>query len=409
MSTENLTTHPHQSFDVTIVGAGVVGLCASLAMHQLGYSVALLDAGPIPLNSKRPATPDQDPRHARVYALNAASQQLLQNLHVWQRIQDSDCALYQTMQVWDAANGAALDFDASMIGKNQLGVIISDASLKHALYQEIDHQGIHCFPKTNISNLKSTNDGVILYGQHGASWITKLLIASDGPRSNLRRYLKVDTTTWSYHQDAIVATVRNEKPHKSTAYQVFSPDSILAFLPLPSPQYASIVWSTSSEHAARLMALPENKFETKLKKTFLDILGETHLVGQRHTFPLAMRHVQEYSGERWLLMGDAAHTFHPLAGLGLNVGLADLTTWLELFNPKRGLTHQKALRAYQRQRKHSVWSTILLMQSLKSIFGSTTSPIVTLRGMGLTQCNRLSPLKRLFIQHAVGVDLAVVC
>lgn len=380
------------AFDIMIIGGGVVGLSAAIAMRQRGFSVAIVDAGSL--------TVDPNISNVRVYALNQASQRLLSALGTWPRIEPSHISPYLHMHVWDATNGAHIDFDARMVGTDQLGVIMEESVLKHALLEEATALGIALFPEHAVNAVQVDADGVSLQTTT-AHWHTRLLIVADGAMSKTRELLGAAITTWPYHQDAIVATIETEKSHQQTAYQVFTSDGPLAFLPLTNTHHCSIVWSTSRVSA--LMALPEKDFSHALTQAFESKLGPCHLLTARHAFPLHMRHTDRYSGPGWLLMGDAAHTIHPLAGLGLNVGLADLTTWLSCLDATNKTTwSNKTLGAYQRQRKHAVWQTIALMGGLKTLFSNPLPPIVALRGLGLNACNHWSPLKRLFIEHAAG-------
>jgi 2-octaprenylphenol hydroxylase len=383
----------NQTFDVIIVGGGIVGLSAAIGMQLRGFSTAIIDSSELATNSQTP--------NSRVYAINQASEQLLTALGAWQEIHALSLSPYQHMHVWDATSGACIDFDSRMIGADKLGFILQESDIKHALLKQAIHLDIALFPNTCVDFVTSNTNGVCLK-VHDHIFDAKLLIVADGANSTTRECLKVPMTTRSYHQHAIVATVGTEKPHQKTAYQVFHPQGPLAFLPLADSHQCSIVWSTTTAHARVLMTLTEQEFAQQLTKTFANKLGDCRLISPRHEFPLCMRHVQRYSGLNWLLMGDAAHTIHPLAGLGLNVGLADLAAWLALLDANKQNWSIKLLGAYQRQRKFSVWQTIALMDGLKTIFSNPLPPIVSLRGLGLRACNRLPLLKRLFIEHAAG-------
>ena len=154
------------------------------------------------------------------------------------------------------------------------------------------------------------------------------------------------------------------------------------------------------------MGLNEEDFNQALQAALVDKLGTTKLLSMRHQFPLHMRHATHYVGNRWMLLGDAAHTIHPLAGLGLNVGLADVSAWYhKLKQDKKALASSKALGCYQRERKSAVWQTILLMEGFKRLFSISLPPIPAFRSLGLRFCNQLTPLKRLFIQHAAGEQI----
>lgn len=381
-------------FDIIIAGGGVIGLSAAIAMRQRGFSVAIVDAGSLTVDTSAP--------DSRVYALNQASQCLLTEIGIWSEVDKSRVSPYSHMHVWDAVNGAHIDFDARMTGTNKLGVIVEESIIKQAALQQALQLGVEFFPYCRISTVHSNEHGIQLQAE-SHTWLARLLIVADGAASTTRQLLGVSITSWPYHQHAIVATVTTEKSHQGTAWQVFNPDGPLAFLPLADQHHCSIVWSTSTKHAQHLMSLSDAEFSHQLTQAFAAKLGSCELSGMRHQFPLTMRHAKQYSSSNWLLMGDAAHTIHPLAGLGLNVGLADLTCWLtHLDTNKKHMWSNKILGAYQRERKYSVWKTIALMEGLKTVFANPLSPVTILRGLGINACNNLSPLKRLFIEHAAG-------
>jgi 2-octaprenylphenol hydroxylase len=379
-------------FDVLVVGGGIVGLSAAIAMKQSGLSVALIDAGELQVN-----THQSDPR---VYAINQASQSLFQRLGVWDCLDRARLSPYTHMHVWDAANHASIDFDSRMVASDRLGTIIEESVIKEALLKRLKTQDIRVLTQHRVNSIQSMPEHVEI-GTDQGTWPAKLLIVADGALSASRQLLGVGLTTWPYHQQAIVALIRTDKAHQKTAYQVFNSDGPLAFLPMADPHLCSIVWSTTSRRSGLLMDLSEDAFAAALTDAFEGHLGACRLEGKRYAFPLHMRHAEQYSGERWLLMGDAAHTIHPLAGLGLNVGLADLSSWLaHLGAHPSQFASKKILGAYQRERKYEVWQMVALMEGLKAIFANPLPPIAALRGLGLRACDHLLPLKRLFIGQA---------
>lgn len=384
-------------FNVLVVGGGIVGLASALAMAQRGYTVAIIDAGPLKTDASGVDT--------RVYAINHASQMLLQQLNVWHYLEQSRVSPYCRMHVWDSVSGAHIDFDSRYVAEQNLGFILEESILKNALFKQIAlHPTIHLFPDNFVEEIRFDDDGVTASNMK-QNWKGLLLMIADGAQSPVRQKLKVALTSWSYDQQALVATVFTEKEHKQTAYQVFHPDGPLAFLPLADPHQCSIVWSTDINHAKELMSLSDHEFNKSLTQAFAERLGKVEVISVRHQFSLHMRHAQQYAGERWLLLGDAAHTIHPLAGLGLNVGLADVNSWIQCLDAvSGGLCSKKALGAYQRERKAAVWQIILLMEGFKRLFGNSFGPVVTLRSLGLGFCNGFTPIKRLFIQHARGVS-----
>lgn len=384
----------NEPFDVLVVGGGVIGLSAAIAMRKRCYSVAVMDKGSL--------NPVNDSKSARVFAVNHASQVLLQELEVWQSLEKKRLAPYRAMHVWDAQTSAHIDFDSRMIGEDYLGVILEELAIKQALLQKAKEMDVVFYPHCAVDAVDEQTDKVMIQSKSGHV-AARLLIVADGALSATRSLLNVPVTTWPYHQHAVVATVLCEKPHQNTAYQVFNREGPLAFLPLANQNTCSIVWSTAQAKANWLLNLPDELFNQHLTKAFAAKLGDCCVQSPRFCFPLFMRHVQQYSGRRWLLMGDAAHTIHPLAGLGLNVGLADLNSWIKITEKACHLdSMDKLLKAYQRQRKHAVWQTITLMETLKALFANPLAPIASLRGLGLKLCNNALFLKRFFIFHAAG-------
>lgn len=382
------------SFDVIVIGGGIVGLSAAIAMSQRNFKVALIDAGPLISDTIK-----QDPR---VYAINQASQALFSNLGVWEKLDKKRLSPYEHMYVWDAVNSANINFDARMVARDRLGTIIEESIIKQALLEQLHTQNIAVFPNCKITKHEPVTGGIHISDDTN-TWQTKLLIVADGANSAMRQALGVPLTSWPYHQQAIVAQIHTEKTHQRTAYQVFNPDGPLAFLPLVDANQCSIVWSTTAAKAEILMELSDVEFAEQLTKAFAGKLGFCTVVDKRYCFPLHMRHANRYSGPHWLLMGDAAHTIHPLAGLGLNVGLADLTAWLAILTKNTSEAwSRRNLGAYQRERKYAVWQTILLMEGLKALFANPLPPIKALRAVGLAACNQLLPLKQFFIEQAAG-------
>lgn len=386
-----------EPYDILVVGAGIVGLASALAMAQRRFTVALLDPNVFSVQ-----TENKDPR---VYAINRASQDLLQRLGVWQDLDPKRVSPFQRIEIWDALSKTPVDFDARLVIAPALGHIIEESILKKALLKQIQKQpNIHLVPNSQVMAVQEEASGICVKDKHH-TWKATLLMVADGAHSHCRQSLKIPIVSYPYHQEAIVAFVRTQKPHQKTAYQVFNADGTLAFLPLAEDHLCSIVWSTTPARSKQLMKASEDAFNRNLTLASEDLLGLVCLEGERHCFPLIMRHVKQYSGSHWLVLGDAAHTIHPLAGLGLNVGLADLASWLVCLDASNHCFSKKALASYQRERKQAVWQILVTLEALKLLFLNPLPPVIALRGLGLQVCNHLSPLKKFFIEYAAGNTL----
>lgn len=388
-----------QKVDIAVIGGGVIGLASAIAMALRGFKVVVLDAGALDVATM--------PQNTRVYAINDASKDLFEQLGVWPYLTDVHRAAYQKMQIWDATNLAEIAFDAQQLGKPQMGFMLEENAVRVALLKRVATLDILLVPHARVKSAKEHTQSIEVTTEDARQFEAAFCMIADGANSKVRTLLNVPLKTWSYQQDALVATVKTEKPHQKTAYQVFHPDGPLAFLPLADAHESSIVWSQPPSRIKALMSLGETEFTSALTDAFASTLGEVELLSQRASFPLCMRHVEQYVGDRWLILGDAAHTIHPLAGLGLNVGLADLATWVRLLDAHKGhILSRRVLDAYQRERKHAVWSVIALMQGIKTLFGPCVSPIRLLRGQGMRILNQMSPLKRMLMAYASGVDKA---
>ncbi len=375
--------------DYLIVGGGIVGLTAAIAMRQRGYTVAVVDKHPLKIHQNT---------LSRVYAINHASQSLFLSLGIWPIL--SKHPGYEKMYIWDQTSKAHLDFDCREIGTSELGFMVQESALKEALYEQYGQTNL---PALRAETIEEHADHVILkaYDEMEKEYLLKgkFVFITDGATSTLRSQLKIPMTQWPYHHRATVATIQTEEHHQKTAYQVFTKEGPLAFLPLSEPDLCSIVWSTSHEYADHLEKMSIENFEITLGETFEHRLGKCKLVTHRQQFDLHMRHTEQYHGKRWVLMGDAAHTIHPLAGLGLNLGLKDLSTWLNLTKDK---PPEAIMGAYQRERKTEAWCVIGLMEIIKQTFSSSFTPFEWVRGLGMRFLNQASPLKRLIIDYACG-------
>lgn len=391
-----------QKFDVLIVGGGMVGLATALAIRlQSNLTVAIVDTQPV--------ADITDEHDIRVSALNSASQQLLTRLGVWQDISLQRNQPYQHMHVWDSQGYGQLDFDLNDIKQKdnlgQIGWIIENSIVRQALYKRAQNdENIVFFTDEKLNNLAVGDSEVFATFSSQAPILAKYVVGADGARSWVREQAKIPLTFRDYDHHAIVATIQCQGGHQNTAWQVFLPEGPLAFLPLASTNndHCSIVWSTSPDEAKRLVALDSAAFNKALVAATDGKLGQCKLVSERQAFPLTMRYAQQFVKERIILVGDSAHTIHPLAGQGVNLGFLDAAALAQVFAEQNGDDFAKALAHYQRWRKADALEMIAAMESIKQVFSPQQEPLKMLRGFGMSLINKMSPIKQQMIRQALG-------
>ena len=391
-------------YDIIIVGAGMVGatLACGLAEEAENLSIAVIDA-------KAPDFDwDKDGYDMRVSAITRASQTLFKNIGVWEKIVEQRISPYRDMFVWDAGGKGEIHFDSADMGEADLGHIIENRVIVKALHQRMEElSSITLLCPVQIKSISFDDDKTELTIKSKTKLSANLVVAADGTRSWIRQQADIAVKGWDFDQAALVTTVKTELYHKDTAWQRFLATGPLAFLPL-TDGYSSIVWSTSPDEAKRLIEISESEFALELAQAFEDKLGKIESVAGRAVFPLRLFETLNYVKPRLALVGDAAHTIHPLAGQGVNLGLADvtslITTIVEALNDKKDIGDLKVLRRYERWRRADNRSMLMAMDGLKRLFGSELSAIKNLRSFGLNITNRITPLKNLIMKQAMGLD-----
>ena len=411
-------------YDVVIAGAGLVGASLALSLARLSESeplnIALVEA-------REPSPPriyegDEEPLFdARVVALNEASRLLLDQLGLWETIRAARVCPYTGMEVRDADGTGMISFNAEAVHQPDLGHIVENSLILQTLYTAIGaRKNIELFcpatvdavepAATGLDNTDAHRDGLRLRLRR-ESICTRLLIVADGAHSALREYCGFDTHGWDYGHDAIVAVLRSERSHRGKAWQWFTSQGPLAFLPLQEhggeSRFIAIVWSQQRWRAQQLMALPEPEFCRELGLISEHCLGALELLTRRQSHPLSQCHALDYVKPRIALVGDAAHAIHPLAGQGVNLGLSDvrvlsqeLARWRA-----RGLDigSIEVLRRYQRRRKPENLAAMAAMEALKRLFERDEIPLRLLRNWGMKQVDGLGPVKNQLIRQAMGM------
>ena len=322
-------------YDVVIVGGGLVGTTLACALAtELGeeYSIALIEARePSPLL----AMDENTPFEPRVSALTQASRQLLTNIGVWPEIIRQRFGLMKNMTVWDADGTGHIEFHGEDLGQSELGFIVENRITVSCLFERLKaFENIELIAPARIAELGEQQDQLReIRLEDGRGLLARLVVGADGAQSRVRELSGIGSQEKGYQQSAIVTTVRTEHPHQHTAWQRFLETGPLAFLPLRScagdDHSCSIVWSLDDEQVDSLMALDDDAFKAALERAFESRLGKICEVDSRFVFPLRQRHAESYVQAGLALVGDAAHTIHPLAGQGVNLGMLDAAVLTE--------------------------------------------------------------------------------
>ncbi|NIC05475.1 UbiH/UbiF/VisC/COQ6 family ubiquinone biosynthesis hydroxylase [Billgrantia bachuensis] len=402
-TSEQPTTH----FEVIVVGGGMVGAALAALLGQAGVAVALLDARPEPLAAE--AVGRGQPA-MRVSALTPVSQRLLEGLGAWSWMAARRVTPYRFMQVWDGEGSGEVSFSAEQAGVPQLGHIVENDVILAALERRLaEFPTVSMQLGTRVIGLHQGAAGREVALEDGRRLSAPLVVAADGAHSPLRESAGIMVDEHDTGHVAVVTTVRTERSHGGVARQVFLATGPLAFLPLTvegDERYCSIVWSTTPEEAARLTALDSAALGRELETAFEARLGAVEVVDRALAVPLTQRHAEHYVRAGFALVGDAAHSIHPLAGQGVNLGLMDVAVLAEelLVARRRGIAlgEPRMLERYARRRRGDNAAMLALMDGFRLLFGTRHPALTLLRNLGLSGVDRLTPVKRAIMQQAIG-------
>lgn len=392
--------------DIVIVGAGMVGSLLAALLKDAGLDIVLLERGGV-------GTPERDdPFEPRVSALTRASENLLRHAGAWEAIAALRCCPYTRMEVWDGNGTGRVEFSAAELGETHLGVMVENRLLQWSLTeaaQASPRVTLRC--PAQLVALERLPARWLLTLDDGEQFAAHLVIGADGAQSAVRRLANIGVREHDYGQRAIVTTIQTEKPHDDTARQRFSATGPLALLPLRTQageaRQCSIVWSQDEAEAQRLLALDDAAFCRELGFACENVLGAITGCDARYSFPLRAVHSETYAREGLVLIGDAAHAIHPLAGQGVNLGLLDAAVLAEeiVRAQARALPWwgEDVLARYSRRRR--AHNTLILngMTVFQKLFGSEHPALVLARNLGLSATNGLLPVKQEFARVAMGL------
>lgn len=389
--------------DVIIVGGGMVGLGLACALRHTGLHIVVIERGEAPVRESLG-------RDCRVSAIVKGNVEILKGMGVWRYLQ-ADAEPMRQMRIWDNQEEGGIRFDAAEIDEEALGYLIENSRTQKAMRRamlESDH--VEYLSPAEITEVTWRADDVRVELADGAVWSAPLIVGADGRESWLRSKAGIGVRKRDYCQKGIVATIRPEHPHHGIAYQRFLPTGPLAVLPM-TDNLCSIVWSAENSEADRLMAMDDDAFLHALNRTFGPVLGRITATGERAAFPLRAQLAHHFVRPRIALIGDAAHAIHPLAGLGVNLGLRDVMTLAqEIADAKRfdeDWGDMDVLQRYMRQRLPDVLSVMASMEGFHQIFTRDLPGLKELRGLGMRMVGNAGAIKQLLMRNSTGLSLPV--
>lgn len=382
-----------RQFDITIVGAGITGLtlAALLARGRQAdaLNITVIDA------AERPEFSANDDVSLRVSAIANGSAELLDSVGAWPAIRQARVSPYESMRVWDEDDvpdsGASLRFDASEFAVAQLGFIVENVLVQHALLQVLDECRVELQFASRIESLPEVD----------------LLVGADGARSFVRELVGIETRQWPYQQTALVTHLTPERPHNAAARQRFLRDGPLGMLPLADGRI-SVVWSTTPDVAKQAIDASDDELGQMLTDASDAVLGQLTVAGPRGAFPLCAQHAEDYIQPGVALMGDAAHAIHPLAGQGANLGMQDAAKLAQVVETaiEAGLHpgDRPVLRQYERARKGANLTMLHFMTGLNRLFTTDSTVLGEMRTAGMRLFNRSGPIRERAVKVALGVE-----
>ncbi len=390
--------------DIVIVGGGLNGPALALALGDAGFDVTVIDA-------LQAGARGEDAFDGRGYALALASQRLLKAIGVWGAVAENSTPLLE-IRISDGKPGTGpgpfvLEFDHAEIDEGPMGYMVEDRHLRHALLDAVELEpNITHMSAARVVAQEVTTTAAALTLEDGKTVTARVIIGADGRQSGTAERAGISRTGWSYDQTALVCAIAHEKPHQGIAHQFFMPSGPLAILPLKGNR-SSIVWSEKSDLAQQINGLSDEKYLQILRPRFGDFLGEISLAGARFTYPLNLTLANSVVSDRLVLVGDAAHGMHPIAGQGLNAGLKDIAVLAQVMDEakRRGedIASPLVLERYADWRSFDVATLAAATDVFNRLFSNDSSLLRLGRDLGMKAVNAMPNLRRGFMREAAGL------
>ncbi len=396
---------PDLQSDVVIVGGGLVGAAQAIALAEVGLDVIVVDQ----MNLRDSLDGKFD---GRASAIALATQRVLMSTGVWAKL-GKDPAPIQDIRVTDGPSLFFLHYDHTDIGDEPFGFMVENRHMRRALMERMDElQSIRLMAPAKIENVARSDEGVEVLLEDGQVLSSQVIIAAEGRRSSIRDQAGIRLTHWSYHQTAIVCSVRLEKSHNFVAHEHFLSAGPFAILPLNGDDpdrlghVASIVWTERQDLADLMLGLDDDEFKFEFDQRIGSFLGKTEIFGPRWSYPLSLQYAETCTAKRLALIGDASHGMHPIAGQGLNMGLRDVAVLAEVLveakRDNRDLGGRATLDRYEQWRRFDNTMMLAATDLLNRLFSNNIRPLRLARDIGMASVDKMPALKKVFMRHAMG-------
>lgn len=386
-------------YDAVIVGGGLAGLSLACLLGGRGMTVACVDQA---------APKGKNPPDLRTTAISFGSRKILERAGIWDKIHES-CPI-EDIRILDGRSPVLLQFLSAEAG-NSFGWIVDNADLRQAMIKRLSElSNVSHIAPADVVGFEPSEDNIAILLEDGRRLCARLVVGADGRQSFTRRWMKVDVRKWSYDQRAVICAVAHENPHHNMAIEHFWPEGPFAILPMADDpegtHRSSVVFTEHGKAAQSWMHLSDPEFEAALAVRFPPEYGAVRMIGQRAAFPLGLVHAAEYIRPRMVLVADAAHGIHPIAGQGLNLGFRDLDELDRLvgaaYTAGQDIGAAELLEAYQRRRRPDNMAMVAVTDGLVRLFSTAFPPVALLRRAGLRLVSRIQPARRFFMKQAMG-------